>query len=371
MNLVQLSEQLKDVPDDFLQREITQPTGAYPSYLVISEMTRRKRMRDKAIKQEPSTSVAEDLMGINAIPQAAQSLAGRDVARMGPPQQPMPPQMPPQMPPEMMQQPQMPQPMMAGGGLVAFQNTGLVDVDRMGPPDRFEAYSKRNELPIKTDEKGDEYVDTGGGGRLYKDGRMTIEITGVGGTPPETPLVQTKNAPLTPVEIDAQTEIPPVYSSPIIGPGDSGTMTVTNGMPQFTTQRANPFGEGVPPTSFDPYKGQGGITQEAQEFPKKEFIESQFRKDFRPLVQGVEDLYEKYTGEAEKFRLKREADMERAGAGLKNIFSGIKDYFVPRTEDDIAKSEELRENAAREREARILAKQKELERRMKKKRNIS
>ena len=119
--------------------------------------------------------------------------------------------------------------MMAGGGLVAFQNTGLVDVDRMGPPDRFEAYSKRNELPIKTDEKGDEYVDTGGGGRLYKDGRMTIEITGVGGTPPETPLVQTKNAPLTPVEIDAQTEIPPVYSSPIIGPGDSGTMTVTNG----------------------------------------------------------------------------------------------------------------------------------------------
>ena len=87
---------VKDVPDDFLQREITQPTGAYPSYLVISEMTRRKRMRDKAIKQEPSTSVAEDLMGINAIPKAAQSLAGRDVARMGPPQQPMPPQMPPQ-----------------------------------------------------------------------------------------------------------------------------------------------------------------------------------------------------------------------------------------------------------------------------------
>ena len=41
MNLIQLSEQLKDVPDDFLQREITQPTGAYPSYLVISEMTRR------------------------------------------------------------------------------------------------------------------------------------------------------------------------------------------------------------------------------------------------------------------------------------------------------------------------------------------
>ena len=59
--------------------------------------------------------------------------------------------------------------------------------------------------------------------------------------------------------------------------------------------------------------------------------------------------------------------MERAGAGLKNILVEQKDYFVPRTEDDIAKSEELRENAAREREARILAKQKELERRMKRK----
>jgi hypothetical protein len=38
MNLVQLSEQLKDVPDSFLQNEVTNPTGAYPAYLVVSEL---------------------------------------------------------------------------------------------------------------------------------------------------------------------------------------------------------------------------------------------------------------------------------------------------------------------------------------------
>lgn len=359
MNLVQLSEQLKDVPDDFLQREITQPTGAYPSYLVISEMTRRKRMRDKAMKQEPSTSVAEDLMGINAIPQAAQSLAGRDVARMGPPQQPMPPQMPPQMMPQM--PPQQPA-MMADGGLVAFQNRGLVE-----GPINFDT----TELPIQTDETG-EYVDIPGKSpnnftRIYKDGRMELFSAGLP-EGSEIPPVQTKNAPLTPVEIDVQTEIPEVYSSPIIGPGDSGTMTVTDGMPQFTTQRANPFGEGVPPTSFDPYRGQGGITQEAQEFPKKEFIESQFRKDFRPLVEGAESILESDIGQGLRsltspniLRSLKEGVEEGVEYG-KGIFGGIKDYFVPRTEEDIARSEELRENAAREREARRIARQKQLER---------
>ena len=287
MNLVQLSEQLKDVPDDFLQREITQPTGAYPSYLVISEMTRRKRMRDKAMKQEPSTSVAEDLMGINAIPQAAQSLAGRDVARMGPPQQPMPPQMPPQMMPQM--PPQQP-PMMAGGGLVAFQNRGLVK-----GPINFD----NTELPVQTDETG-EYVDVPGRSpgnfmRVYKDGRTEIFSAG----PPEgseIPPVQTKNVPLPPVEINAQTEIPEVYSSPIIGPGDSGTMTVTDGMPQFTTQRANPFGEGVPPTSFDPYAGQGGITQDAQESAKKQRIGKGFQPPSRFSLEGFKPSPATLTG---------------------------------------------------------------------------
>ena len=61
MNLIELSNNLKDVPDQLLLKEIQEPTGAYPSYLVITEMTRRKRMRESAVKEAPETTVAEDL----------------------------------------------------------------------------------------------------------------------------------------------------------------------------------------------------------------------------------------------------------------------------------------------------------------------
>ena len=125
MNLVTLSEQLKDVPDQFLQKEVTNPTGSYPAYLVVSEMTRRARMRERAQKnQEPRTTVVEDVSGLNTIPQAALSLAGRDAMQMGVPPQinaPQPPMPQPSMPP---QPPASAPQMMADGGLVAFQEGG-------------------------------------------------------------------------------------------------------------------------------------------------------------------------------------------------------------------------------------------------------
>ncbi len=121
MNLVQLSEQLKDVPDNFLMTEVQNPTGAYPAYLIVSEMTRRKRMRENAPKQEPQTTVAEDLMsgGIRAMqPQMPQQMPQQPGAA-----QAMASQMPmPQMPQQMPQEPQM----MAGGGLVAFEQGGPI-----------------------------------------------------------------------------------------------------------------------------------------------------------------------------------------------------------------------------------------------------
>jgi hypothetical protein len=100
VNIIQISEQLKDVPDQFLMQEIQNPTGSYPSYLVVSELTRRKRMRDGVMKQEPTTSVAEDLVGISSTPEAAQSTLGAAQQMMAQPQQ-MPPQMPQQMPQQM------------------------------------------------------------------------------------------------------------------------------------------------------------------------------------------------------------------------------------------------------------------------------
>ena len=169
MNLVQLSEQLKDVPDSFLQNEVTNPTGAYPAYLVVSELTRRKRMRDNVAKQEPSTTVAEDVMGLNAIPQAMQSLAAQDVAMAGPPQQmPRQPQRMP-MPPRPQPQPQQ----MAEGGLVAFGNGGGVMIDTNPQMKRFGDYVFEGKEVLQ-DEEGRDYVDVQGG-RVYKDGPIYID----------------------------------------------------------------------------------------------------------------------------------------------------------------------------------------------------
>lgn len=57
-----MSEQLKDVPDELLMKEVQSPSGAYPSYLIVTEMGRRKRMRDQAKREMPTTTVTQDLM---------------------------------------------------------------------------------------------------------------------------------------------------------------------------------------------------------------------------------------------------------------------------------------------------------------------
>lgn len=133
MNIIEISNQLKDVPDQFLMKEVQSPSGAYPSYLVISELTRRKRMRESALKEAPTTTVAQDLAdpgreqrqmamaqaaqqmaapslnaGLAAAPQAMESLAAQDA--MG------------TTPPEMM----MPAQGMAAGGMVSFKQGGDV-----------------------------------------------------------------------------------------------------------------------------------------------------------------------------------------------------------------------------------------------------
>ena len=151
MSILKLAEDLKDVPDHYLLNEVQQPTGTYPAYLVVAEMSRRKGMRDRALKNDPQSTVVEDL----SQPSREQMMAA--VARMQQPgaapqlpsyqQQPLPPQMPPQMPlpPQIPQMPPAglmatpqasslaatdavasPRKRMAGGGLVAFQEGGDV-----------------------------------------------------------------------------------------------------------------------------------------------------------------------------------------------------------------------------------------------------
>jgi hypothetical protein len=59
-NLVQLSEHLKNLPDQWLAREMQTPTGAVPPYLVLGELQRRKLLRSGSGAQAPSGSVAQD-----------------------------------------------------------------------------------------------------------------------------------------------------------------------------------------------------------------------------------------------------------------------------------------------------------------------
>jgi len=134
MNLIEIAEDLKDVPDQYLMQEIQQPTGNFPAYLVVSELSRRKRMREKVAKEMPTQTVAEELatppqpqmtqgmsQGLMGMPQAQTELAAQDA--MG------------TTPPEMMM------PQMAGGGMVSFKQGGDVIRAFNGLPE--EMYEER------------------------------------------------------------------------------------------------------------------------------------------------------------------------------------------------------------------------------------
>ena len=60
-NLVKIAELLKNAPDQALMQELNNPNGAAPSYMVLSELQRRKKLRGSLMNNEPQSSVAEDL----------------------------------------------------------------------------------------------------------------------------------------------------------------------------------------------------------------------------------------------------------------------------------------------------------------------
>lgn len=156
MNLIEISEQLKDVPDELLMKEVQSPSGAYPSYLVVTEMTRRKRMRDQAMKEAPSTTVVQDLtqpsreqmMAAMAATQRGMAPSSQLVSREAPPApqaQPMSQPAPRLNAPGIMasqqamntlaaqdvmgaQEPRR----MAAGGMVAFAEGGMPQYDDRG-----------------------------------------------------------------------------------------------------------------------------------------------------------------------------------------------------------------------------------------------
>lgn len=84
MNIIDLQERLKDMPEQALMREMQMPTGTAPQFLVLGELKRRKRMRDDYQRMQASDmkTVAEEAVTAAGVPQAgimgvSQSMAPR------------------------------------------------------------------------------------------------------------------------------------------------------------------------------------------------------------------------------------------------------------------------------------------------------
>jgi hypothetical protein len=135
MNIIKIQNQLKGVPDDTLVGYVQNPSGQVPTYLALSELQRRKEMRNsyQANKPEEKT-VAEDLV------QEAQPQPQMEGVAGLPQAQPMMQAMAPQ--------PEMPMQQMAQGGLAEldtgtmydennYANGGIVAFAKGGTPDEY------------------------------------------------------------------------------------------------------------------------------------------------------------------------------------------------------------------------------------------
>jgi hypothetical protein len=71
MNIIELQEQLKNLPEQALVKEMQQPTGNAPQFLVLTELKRRKRMRDDYSRQQAADmpTVAEEAVTAAGVPQ--------------------------------------------------------------------------------------------------------------------------------------------------------------------------------------------------------------------------------------------------------------------------------------------------------------
>ena len=133
MNILEIQAELEYWPDQKLIQEAQQPTGAAPTYLVITEGERRNKERqayeaEMAKQQQPQPTVAEETMmelgggqSMGGIPDVDPNMMQNQMmAQQMPQQQQMQQQMPQQMPQG--------QPMaMRGGGAIRYQGGEYID----------------------------------------------------------------------------------------------------------------------------------------------------------------------------------------------------------------------------------------------------
>jgi soluble lytic murein transglycosylase-like protein/predicted DNA-binding protein (UPF0251 family) len=134
MNIAQLSEQLKDVPQNRLVDYARNPNSVVPQFLALAEIQRRQHLQNTP--QPPAATVAEDVLS-----QAApQQMAPQQMAQQLPENQPGVAQLPTGMPQGM-----------ASGGIVAFAGGGMSDgYDNEDEYDLDERQANREESRIRT-----------------------------------------------------------------------------------------------------------------------------------------------------------------------------------------------------------------------------
>jgi hypothetical protein len=72
MNIIDIQDQLKNFSEQQLISEMQMPTGSAPQFLVLSEIKRRKRVRDDFMKREAANqpTVAEEAIAAAGVPQS-------------------------------------------------------------------------------------------------------------------------------------------------------------------------------------------------------------------------------------------------------------------------------------------------------------
>jgi hypothetical protein len=86
MNIVKLQQQLQNVPDNALIGYVQNPSGQVPSYLALTELNRRKSMREEYQQQAaPEKSVAEGMVeGVAGLPVNDQMFTAPETGIMAP-----------------------------------------------------------------------------------------------------------------------------------------------------------------------------------------------------------------------------------------------------------------------------------------------
>lgn len=173
-NLVELSNQLEDFPEQQLVQMSQDPNSMYPSYLVLSEIQRRNQMRKmyEAQQPKPQTTVAEEVISEFT---GQQGLQGAMAQSPGPQDAFPPSDMGNMAPPSPMQA-------MASGGRTGYQVGGFTPTAENPYPTGSELVSDtftstaENPYPIDPEQKNaikERYTDPDGTfayGRALKDG---------------------------------------------------------------------------------------------------------------------------------------------------------------------------------------------------------